>query len=60
MERCPENNPNEITPEMIEAGAQVAWQTDLSEPREAEIDEMVARIFSVMLETQKKYRREVL
>jgi hypothetical protein len=39
----------EITPEMIEAGMNVVWKTDIMDPREPELRAMVRNIFTSML-----------
>jgi hypothetical protein len=38
----------EITPEMIDAGTEIAWRTPIMEPDEALIRQMVRDIFSAM------------
>ena len=40
----------EITLEMAEAGADVAWRSPLMEPDEASVRQMVADIFRAMLQ----------
>lgn len=45
----------EVTPEMIAAGADVAWAAPLSCMLKEEMDEMVSQVFCAML-AQSEYR----
>jgi hypothetical protein len=50
----------EVTPEMIEAGMEVVWRTDITDPRETELHRMVSDIFRRMLTVSKECHHEVV